>query len=276
MLRPLSSFTGTQALTFKGKTAYRWQISGGVQRGVSKNSGSAGVTAEAFAIGGRPCSFLIDHEGKVHSVGEPTINGGRLVETLVSLLKKAGARDVKAVSLRTPELPKAALTAASDLFQSKVKEALDADPPGKITGRVVDGHGRPVAGADVRATLQLTLMVMTSPGGYHSADYRGPAERFRASSGTDGRFELSGLCKGEYLLKVRAPGRAWVEQKSYIAPDRDPAAVEFVLDQGDTISGQVRDPQGKPIAGATVTPTERQHYEGDELRYTTRSAVGTR
>ena len=30
-----SSFTGTQALTFKGKTAYRWQISGGVQRGVS-------------------------------------------------------------------------------------------------------------------------------------------------------------------------------------------------------------------------------------------------
>ena len=37
MLRPLSSFTGTQALTFKGKTAYRWQISGGVQRGVSEN-----------------------------------------------------------------------------------------------------------------------------------------------------------------------------------------------------------------------------------------------
>ena len=42
-----------------------------------------------------------------------------------------------------------------------------------------------------------------------------------------------------------------------------------MLDQGDAISGQVRDPQGKPIAGATVTPTERQHYEGDELRYTT-------
>ena len=38
MLRPLSSFTGTQAPTFKGKTAYRWQISGGVQRGVSNEA----------------------------------------------------------------------------------------------------------------------------------------------------------------------------------------------------------------------------------------------
>ena len=60
----------------------------------------------------------------------------------------------------------------------------------------------------------------------------------------------------------------------YIAPDLDPASVEFVLDQGDTISGQVRDPQGQPIAGATVTPTGRQHYEGDELRYATSRRAG--
>ena len=83
--------------------------------------GSAGITAEAFAIGGRPCSFLIDHEGKVHSVGQPIANGGRLVETLVSLLKKTGAHDVKAVSLETPRLKNAALTAAAELFRARVE-----------------------------------------------------------------------------------------------------------------------------------------------------------
>ena len=231
--------------------------------------GSAGVNALAFAVAGRPCSFLIDHEGKVHSVGEPTINGGRLVETVVTLLKKAGARDVKAVSLETPRLPDAALTDAAELFRARVKEALGADPPGKITGRVVDTNHQPVAGAKVRATLQVTVMMSTSPGGSYTADYRGPAERLHTSSGTDGRFELAGLCKGEYVLKVRAPGRAWVEHTAYIAPDLDPAALEFVLDQGDAIAGQVRDRQGKPIANATVTPTQRQQYEGDLLRYTT-------
>ena len=134
---------------------------------------------------------------------------------------------------------------------------------------------RPVAGANVRATLQLTLMLIDQPGRLpHRGCIADRPSASRASSGADGRFELSGLCKGEYLLKVEAPGRAWVEHKAYIAPDLDPASVEFVLDQGDTISGQVRDPQGKPIANATVTPTERQHYEGDELRYTTGPRLG--
>src|SRR3954447_18208645 len=35
----LSSFTGTQALSFKGKMAYGWPVSGGVQRGVSQVPG---------------------------------------------------------------------------------------------------------------------------------------------------------------------------------------------------------------------------------------------
>ena len=33
------------------------------------------------------------------------------------------------------------------------------------------------------------------------------------------------------------------------------------------ISGQVRDPQGKPIARARVIPTWRQHFEGGEFRF---------
>jgi hypothetical protein len=109
---------------------------------------------------------------------------------------------------------------------------------------------------------------MTQPGIYFNIPYRAADERFGASSGGDGRFELSGLCKGAYVVKVEAPGRAWAERKAFIAPDPQPGPVEFVLDQGDSISGRVLDPQGKPIAGATVTSSQRQHFENGELRYT--------
>ena len=67
-------------------------------------------------------------------------NGGKIVETLVSLLKKSGARDVKPVSLEIARLPDEALNAAEVLFRTKAKEALDADPKGKILGRIVDEH----------------------------------------------------------------------------------------------------------------------------------------
>ena len=231
--------------------------------------GSQGVTAEAFAIRGRVCAFLIDQEGKVHSAGEPTIGGGRVVETIVSLLKKAGARDVKAVSLDTPRLPDQAINDAKVLYRAGVRAALDANPPGKIVGRIVDDRHQPVAGVNVLATLQFSMLELTSPGINYLVPYRAADERFRATTGKDGRFELSGLCKGEYAVKVEAPGRAWKERKAFLAPDLKPASVEFVLDQGDAISGQIRDPEGKPIANATVMPTERQHYVNDEFQYTT-------
>ncbi len=224
--------------------------------------GSAGKTAEDFAIRGRICAFLIDNEGKIHS------GSGPVVAALVSLLKASGARDVEAVSLATPRLPPGAFKATETLFQTWVKKALDADPRGKIQGRVVDGHHRGIAGASVRATLALRIMASTNPGGgWHIIRYPAPEERFGARSGDDGRFELSGLCKGGYVLKVESPGRAWLERKVFVTPDLDQVSVELVLDQGDVISGQIRDEQGKPIAHASVIPTWRQHFEDGEFRY---------
>ncbi len=111
------------------------------------------------------------------------------------------------------------------------------------------------------------MMELTNPGAWHLIRYRAPDERFGARSEADGRFELSGLCKGGYVLKVESPGRAWLERKIFIAPDLDPTSVELVLDQGDVISGQIRDEQGKPIANARVIPTWRQHFEDGEFRY---------
>jgi hypothetical protein len=199
--------------------------------------------------------------------GVGTEAGGNIVETIVALLKQAGAQDVEAVSLRTPQLPRQAEKDADVMFPKLVKAALDADPPSKISGRIVDAHGQPIAGASVRATLQLTMLSVTSPGANYLVPYRSSDERFSAATRTDGRFELSDLCKGTYMVRAEAPGLAWKERKTFLAPDLESASVEFVMDQPDAISGQVRDPQGKPIANATVTPTERQHFVGDELQY---------
>ncbi len=182
-------------------------------------------------------------------------------------MQKAGARDVKAVSLEPPRLPQDAFDAADRLFNAAAKTALAANPAGKIIGSVVDGRRQPIDGGSVQASLQLTMLFLSSPGGYSVVDYHGPAERFHASSGADGQFELSNLCKGTYLLRISAPGKAWTERKVFIGPGALPEPVEFVLDQGDSIAGQVRDHEGKPIAGATVTPTARHHYEREKLRF---------
>src|SRR6476659_9702296 len=85
--------------------------------------GPWGATAEAYGSQDRTCGYLIDSEGKVHSVGSATINGGQIVKTLIPLLQKAGARDVKPISLETPKLPDDADKALELLFQSKAKEA---------------------------------------------------------------------------------------------------------------------------------------------------------
>ena len=115
---------------------------------------------------------------------------------MIPLLRSA-MPDVKPISLETPDV---AYKAVELLFQSKAKEALATDPPGWITaGSSMDTQ--PLAGATVRTTLQLTVLMAPVV-----SAYRGPVERFTAAAGPDGQFELSSLCKGEYSIKAEAPG----------------------------------------------------------------------
>ncbi len=194
---------------------------------------------------------------------------GRIVETLIPLLKAAGAGDVKPISLETSRLPNDALRACELLFKMKAKEALDADPPGRIRCRIVDEHGQPLAGANVHATLQLTVLTISTPGGYLAASYPQALDRFRATTGPDGQLELQGLCKGVYIVKAEAPGRAWAERKAILNPALDAASVEIVLKPGLTITGVIRDEQGQPIRGATVTTTQWEYQEDGRTTTTT-------
>ncbi len=177
-----------------------------------------GATAESYGTRDATYGFLIDREGKLHSVGAAEqVNGGRIVETLLPLLKEAGAGDLKPISLELPRLPDVALKACERLFAKKVQEALDADPPGRIRCRIVDEHGRPIAGAKVKATLGFTVLSISTPGSYFAGHYRPPLDRFRGTTGPDGQIELQGLCKGTYTIQVEAPGKAWVQRKVIVA-----------------------------------------------------------
>ena len=120
--------------------------------------GSSGITARAFAIRDRICAYLIDHEGTIHPVRKRRAARDEIIETIVALLNKSGARDVKPVSLEKPRLTDKAYEAADLLFQTKVKEALSARPSGKIAGRIVDENGKPITGASAWAILRFSLL----------------------------------------------------------------------------------------------------------------------
>jgi hypothetical protein len=77
-----------------------------------------------------------------------------------------------------------------------------------------------------------------------------------------------------YGLKVRAPGLAAHERLVPIGANLAPADVEIMLDQGDTIAGVVRNPEGQPIAGATIKPIRWHHSaSGNNEVYTTPSGA---
>jgi hypothetical protein len=113
----------------------------------------------------------------------------------------------------------------------------------------------------VNADLQLTLLSLATPGGYFLSHYPNPPERFAATTGRDGRFALPRLCMGTYFLKVVAEGKARVDSRATIAHDQEPVVLELSLDQGDSIFGMVQDEDGRPLPGATITPTVRRYIQ---------------
>ncbi len=186
-----------------------------------------GTTASAYAAEQLPCAVLIDREGKVHPPGE-----GGLMGTLVSLLAKAGSRDLPRFSLESPQIPPAAMNLISAFLQEKVSTALAANPKGRVECRIVDDKGQPIAGAKVKASLNVTVLAMARWGAFWGLPYRKPIGRSAAASGSDGQLEIEGLCKGTYTLKAEAPGKAWAERRVIVTPELDPASVEVALMPG--------------------------------------------
>lgn len=130
-------------------------------------------------------------------------------------------------------------------------------PAARITGKVTDPAGKPLAGARVQERFQL---LQRKP-------VNAPFDPCRkdggvAVSGPDGRYTLEGLEPGSYILSVHAPGWLRATTAPVNAPPAGTAEAPVVaLAEGAVVQGRVLDPQGKPAAGISVYEFGRNVYE---------------
>jgi hypothetical protein len=112
-------------------------------------------------------------------------------------------------------------------------------PGERLDGTVVNAQGRPVAGARVQG---LAFEVAWG------ADREEP---WRASTGRDGRFALSGLGRGVLSsLRVEKAGYTPVTLAGLEIPPAEP--LRIVLDATATVRGRILDQAGAPVAQAAV------------------------
>lgn len=150
-------------------------------------------------------------------------------------------------------------------------------PPAAIAGRVLDGAGRPVAGA--RVALR-RIQRWPAPGiNGHSItsgagvliDSRGGDGQGETTLRTDeadmetdeqGRYAFEGLAEGERVVEVRvSDGRlAPQARKVLVRPGTRHEATDFVLVEGLTLRAQVVDPAGRPLEGASVHVAEESAH----------------
>jgi Carboxypeptidase regulatory-like domain len=125
--------------------------------------------------------------------------------------------------------------------------AVQLTPAARVAGRVVDGSGRPVAGAEVRLAPRLP-----EPG---TAGVPPPAgaRELAVTSGEDGGFAFAGVAPGAVLLEAAAAGFQLSEPLPAEVPQggslRD---LVLVVERGATVEGTVSDRGGEPVPGALV------------------------
>lgn len=75
---------------------------------------------------------------------------------------------------------------------------------------------------------------------------------FHAQASLFGMYELNGLPPGEKILIARAEGYGFAWKQVTLEPGEILSGVDFALEKAARLEGQVVDPQGLPVAGATV------------------------
>jgi len=112
-----------------------------------------------------------------------------------------------------------------------------------IVGLVVDGAGKPVPDAEVRAI----------PGGILAGLGNEPDQAHRTRTGVSGRFRLP-LASGRYDLAASHPGYAPALLSVTSSAGKSPE-VRLVLGKSHSVTGTVTDSLGKPVPGAEVELT---------------------
>ncbi|MEZ5990274.1 MAG: carboxypeptidase-like regulatory domain-containing protein [Planctomycetota bacterium] len=139
---------------------------------------------------------------------------------------------------------------------------------GEATGRVLDGHGDPVANAWVRVhpldgeepldfepdglilVPEPEPRVLTMTEELRNELHRdGPG---RARTDEDGRFRLDELPSGSSRLRIHADRHLPFEQELEVKAGKAQELGEIALDPGRAVSGQVVDQNGEPVAEVRI------------------------
>lgn len=127
--------------------------------------------------------------------------------------------------------------------EGRVHELTTLGPSQTVVGHVLDEDFWPVEGA--------TVVVERQTEGIRFVDGIPLSERrARAHSDAEGAFTLAGLPRREHRLLVRAAGT--IPVRAIAHGDQDELEVELIVRRGATVRGTVRDPYGRPVAGARV------------------------
>ena len=125
----------------------------------------------------------------------------------------------------------------------------DLEAAWTVGGIVVDPDGKPVAGVEVRPSIEFKKR----PG-----DTRQFGSGARAKTDAAGRWHFDSVPVSMAKVHVEIghpsfmPIRRYLERREFgIEPGRQPAS-KIALDRGLTVTGKVTDEAGKPIAGALV------------------------
>jgi protocatechuate 3,4-dioxygenase beta subunit len=128
------------------------------------------------------------------------------------------------------------------------------DPLGalRISGRVMDDRGSPVAAARVFAERVST--------GVREAGAPARDDRPQAFTDATGRYELVGLHPGDYLIKV-APGRSHGDARTNATAGRQDVDLTVPRTHDAHVAGTVFSSDGAPLAGVRVTPNSQSGEE---------------
>lgn len=208
------------------------------------------IRQRASARAGKINSFRLD--GRLDSNGEArlgTVPSNLPVKVTVYPEGSAQATvDIPAIT------PGTAGTAILKLFAGS-----------RLSGRVVDPSGAPIADAEVSASI---------PGSTFGMD---DEVLRRTQSSETGTFEIHGLPAGELIVRASAEGWLEGERSRFTLVEGQPlVGVELAVTEGGTLAGQALLPDGAPAHGAQLDATfDLGHMMGASALNITRGATGS-
>jgi hypothetical protein len=125
---------------------------------------------------------------------------------------------------------------------------LVTEPSGAIFGRVTEPSGKPIAGAKISFTSPAELVTEITP--MPPTPCESPTE---TTSDAEGRYRFEPLpLSGWQGLRVLAEGHDISRVEPFEVGSRQGTPVDVVLEPTALLSGRVLDPDGRPVAGASV------------------------